>query len=148
MSRPKLSLPIQKVCFSVSPSSVVISPAWPGRKSRLAGSNSEGSTVPSHGASSATSNSNSNTSAPMRTDQLARTRDHTELCGTTVALSTDRAARSAGLQSVRGVMSVSDARIEHHVRQVDREVDQHVDEREQQDHALDGGKVARQHGID
>src|SRR6185295_1639777 len=128
MSRPKLSLPIQKVCLSVSPSSVVISPDLPGSRSRLAGSNSDGSTVPSHGATSAMTTSTISTRPPMRTDQLARTRDHPDACGTTVALSTDSAARSVGVQSVRGVMSVADARIEHHVGQIDREVDQHVDE--------------------
>jgi hypothetical protein len=32
MSRPKLSLPIRNWCFSVSPSSVVISPVLPGQQ--------------------------------------------------------------------------------------------------------------------
>jgi hypothetical protein len=74
MSRPKESEPIRKVCCSVSPSSVVISPGLPGSRSRLPASNSDGSTVPSHGAASATSSITASTLAPMRTDQLRRTR--------------------------------------------------------------------------
>src|SRR5512143_724820 len=111
MSRPKESDPIRKVCCSVSPSRVVISPRMPGSRSRLPASNSDGSTVPSSGAASATSTSNASTLAPMRTDQFWNTR--------AVA------------------MLIADPRIEEHVGQVDQQVDQHVDEREEQDHPLD-----------
>src|SRR5687767_14756130 len=44
--------------------------------------------------------------------------------------------------------SVADPRVEEHVREVDHQVDQYVDEGEEQDHALDGWEVARQHRID
>src|SRR5688572_1566406 len=156
MSRPKLSEPIRKRCFSVSPSRVVISPWRPGRRSRLAGSNSDGSTVPSQGASSAIATSSSRKYAPRRTDRLLRTRVHALSWVTTEAASTDSASKltasasGAGLRTTLSMrqQSVADARVEEHVRQVDQQVDHHVDEREQQDHALDRRKVARQHRVD
>ena len=93
MSRPKLSLPIKKRCFSVSPSSVVISPIAPGLRSRLAGSKREGSTVPSQGASSATSTSSSKALPPRRTPQLRRTRCHALGVWWMVAASVDSASK-------------------------------------------------------
>src|SRR6185436_13476593 len=121
MSRPKESEPIMNVCLMISPSSVVISPALPGTRSRLPASNSVGSTVPSQGAAAATNTSSTSTLAPMRTDQFLKT---------------------------RGVaMLVTDPRVEKHVRQVDQQVDHHVEEGKKQDHALDGRKIARQHRI-
>src|SRR5512135_1835233 len=125
MSRPKESEPITKVCCSVSPSSVVISPVMPGSRSRLPASNSDGSTVPSQGAATAMSTISASRLAPMRTDQLARTRRSTLSC----------------------MASVADARVEEHVRQVDQQVDEHVDEREEQDQALHRREVAREHRV-
>src|SRR5271170_6398409 len=98
MSRPKESEPKRKVCLMISPSSVVISPVLPGTRSRLPASNSVGSTVPSHGAAIATSTSSASTLAPMRTDQLP------------------------------GMCLIADPRVEEHVREVDQQVDQHVNE--------------------
>src|SRR5262245_54828872 len=116
MSRPNESEPMRKRCWSVSPSSVVISPVAPGSRSRLPASNSDGSTVPSQGAASATTSSAARMLAPMRTDQFARTRDR--------------------------IFLIPDPRIERDVGQVDEQVDEHVYEREEQDHALDGREVA------
>src|SRR6185369_7152157 len=98
MSRPYESDPITNVCCSVSPSSVVMSPVLPGSRSRLPASNSDGSTVPSHGAAKATSTITSSTLAPMRTDQFLN------------------------------ILLIADARIEEHVGQIHQQVDQHVDE--------------------
>src|SRR5215208_4891197 len=156
MSRPKLSEPIRKRCCSVSPSSVVISPIRPGSRSRLAGSNSDGSTVPSQGASSAIAISNVRTEAPMRTDTLRRTRVHALGCVTTEAASTDSVSKLAASASGADEIAtpcikenlVADARVEEHVREIDQQVDHHVDEREQQDQALDRREVACQHRID
>src|SRR3546814_19220374 len=44
-------------------------------------------------------------------------------------------------------LSVSDARVEQGVGQVDQQIDQHIEEREDQDHRLDGRKVAAEHGV-
>src|SRR6202030_4289635 len=60
------------------------------------------------------------------------------LCATTGA------AMSAGATAI----SVADARIEQSVADVDREIDQHIGGREQQDDALDDRVVAAQDGID
>src|SRR3954471_22278420 len=117
MSRPYESEPMRKTCFTVSPSRLMISPASPRRRSRLAASKSEGSTVPSSGAAMAMAIRSSNARPPMGTDQFCNMR------------------------------LIADPRIEEHVRQVDQTVDHHVDEREKQDQALHGGKVARKHGI-
>src|SRR5436190_23659962 len=117
MSRPNESEPMRKTWFSASPSSVVISPAWPGIRSRLAESNSVGSTVPSHGAAAASRTRSARTAPPMRTDQLAR------------------------------MFLIADPGIEEDVGNVDQQVDRHVDEREEQDQALHGREVAREHRV-
>src|SRR6478609_8062498 len=106
---------MRNTCFTVSPSGVVISPASPGSRSRLAASNRVGSTVPSHGAVTPSTISTRSAHPPMRTDQFWSTR------------------------------LIADPPVEEHVREVDQQVDRNVDEREEQAHTLDGGKVARQH---
>jgi len=45
-------------------------------------------------------------------------------------------------------ISVAYARVEDHVREIDQKVDPDVDEREEQDQALDGREVARQYRVD
>src|SRR3954470_2781313 len=114
MSRPNESEPIRNTCFTVSPSSVVISPASPGRRSRLAASNSVGSTVPRNGAAIAMTIRNKSAEAPIRTDQFC------------------------------SIRLIADPRIEENVGEVDQQVDHHIDEGEEQDHALDGREVARE----
>src|SRR5262249_3371907 len=47
-----------------------------------------------------------------------------------------------------GVASVPDTRVEHDVEQVHKQIEQHVDSREKQQHALNHGIVARKDGID
>src|SRR5690349_13851679 len=96
MSRPKESEPIGKRCFSVSPSSVVISPLCPGVRSRLAASNNVGSTVPRYGAVTEMMIRNRSAEAPIRTDQFCRTR------------------------------LIADPRVEEDVRKVDQQVDHHI----------------------
>src|SRR2546423_7572776 len=114
MSRPNESEPMRKTCLIVSPSSVVISPASPGVRSRLAASKSVGSTVPSQGAAIARTIRSSSALAPIRTDQFLSMR------------------------------LIADPRVEEDVGEVDQQVDHHVDEGEEEDHALDGREVARQ----
>src|SRR5215475_2963943 len=100
MSRPNESEPMRKTCFCVSPSSVVISPSAPGSRSRLPASNRDGSTVPSHGAATATSTSSTSTLAPMRTDQLLK------------------------------ILLIANSRIEEQVGKIHQQVDEHVGEGE------------------
>src|SRR3954470_19082162 len=109
MSRPKESEPMRKTCFTVSPSRLVISPCSPGRRSRLAASNRFGSTVPSRGAVRARRIRIARAMPPIRTDGFLRTR------------------------------LIPDPGIEREVGKVDQQVHHHVDEREKQDHALNGG---------
>src|SRR5690606_24390318 len=47
-----------------------------------------------------------------------------------------------------GPTSVADAGIEEGIGDVDRQIDEDVDQREQQDHPLDDGIVALQHRVD
>ena len=82
------------LCFSSSPSSVMISPLCPGRRSRLAASNSEGSTVPSHGAASDSRTISNSAQPPRRTDQLRCSRCHVLSRRAMLADSTERACRS------------------------------------------------------
>src|SRR5947209_6606461 len=99
----------------------MISPASPGRRSRLAASKSEGSTVPSSGAAMAMAIRSSSAEPPIRTDQFWTMR--------------------------RIFPLIADPRVEEHVREVDQQIDHHVDEREEKDQPLHGGKVAREHRI-
>ena len=57
-------------------------------------------------------------------------------------------ARAFRRPAGRARHSIADPRVEQRVGDIDEKVDQHVDEREQQDHRLDGRIIARQHGID
>src|SRR5258708_18717116 len=93
-------------CFTGSPSGVLISPACPGSRSRLAASNRVGSTVPSQGAVTARKTKNKSAAPPRRTDQLAR------------------------------MWLIADPRVEEHVGQVDQQVDRHIQEGEEQDQPL------------
>src|SRR5262249_18287927 len=103
---------MRKTCFTVSPSSVVISPGCSGSRSRLAASKSVGSTVPSAGAANAIRTRRRRETPPIRTDQLSRTR------------------------------LIADPRVEKNVGEIDQQVDQHVRDGEKQDHALHGREVA------
>src|SRR5262249_25767666 len=44
--------------------------------------------------------------------------------------------------------SIADPRVEERVGEINRQIDEHVGEREQQDDGLDGGIVAGQHRVD
>src|ERR1041384_4635558 len=97
MSRPNESEPSRKTCLMVSPSSVMISPACPGSRSRLAASKSEGSTVTSQGACVASRIRTSGALPPIRTDQFCR------------------------------ILLIADPGVEQHVGEVDQQVDADVD---------------------
>src|SRR4051794_36708041 len=118
MSRPNESEPIRNTCFTVSPSNVVISPASPGRRSRLAASKSVGSTVPRYGAAMEIRMRTASAVAPMRTDQFCR------------------------------IVLIADPWVEKHIGKVDQQVDHHVDEGEEKNQPLDRGEVAREHRVD
>src|SRR5690242_10282370 len=96
MSRPNESEPMRKRCLSVSPSSVVISPLCPGVRSRLAASNSVGSTAPRYGAAIEITVRNKSAEAPIRTDQFLK------------------------------ILLIADPRVEEHVGQVDQQVHHHI----------------------
>src|SRR5258708_15473760 len=106
MWRPRESDPIRNTCFTVSPSRLTISPGSPGRRSRLAASNSDGSTVPSRGAAMAMKLRTRSTAPPIRTEALPR------------------------------MVLIADPGIEEHVRQVDQQIHHDVHEGEEQDHPL------------
>src|SRR6185295_12916394 len=99
-----------------------------GCRRRSTGATACGSTVPSQGASTAIRTMVSSTIPPAiavgwrRNASLKRARVGDCECGPAMALV---------------AMSVADARIEEHIGEIDREVDQHVDAGKDQDHPLD-----------
>src|SRR6266571_9528287 len=122
MSRPKLSVPNQ--C------------ARSGRSSRSTGRISCGSPVHQSGASTAVSTSRASaTSPPTNVGWRATTRR---------ALAT-RPARGG---TASNAYSVADAGIEEDIEDVHGEVDQHVYDRDDQDHALDHRIVATDDRVD
>src|SRR5262245_55128774 len=102
---------------------------------RLTGATACGSTVPSHGASAATRIMAASTTPPT---MAVGWRHSASLKRPRTGDPDDGAARAAV------AMSVSDARVEEHVREIDREVDEDVGPREDQDDALDDRVVAAQ----
>ena len=74
MSRPKLSVPSQKVCATVLPSTRVKSPLSPAGLLMKLESMADGSNVPSQGASKDTKTMNPSTKAPNRIEPLAHKR--------------------------------------------------------------------------
>src|SRR5436190_1095935 len=107
---------------------------------RRIGDTASGSTVPSHGAKMAIAIIKSSTTPP------------------TIAVGWRRNASRRNCQveetgfgaasTVIADMSVTNPRVEEHIRQIDREIDQHVDRREHQDHPLDDRVVATQDRVD
>src|SRR2546430_17402557 len=100
----------------------------PGARRRRIGETASGSAVPSHGAASAIVIISSNTTAPKiavgwrRKASLKRNQ----------VGEIDRGALIA-----TAAMSVPDARIDQRVAEINQQVDDHVQRREQQRHALD-----------
>src|SRR5262245_4209551 len=92
---------------------------------RLMGATACGSTVPSHGASTATRIIAASTTPPA---MAVGCRRNASLKRCQVGETDARAPGTA-----IAVMSVADARIEQHVAQVDGEIDQHVRRREDED---------------
>src|SRR5215831_209585 len=111
-----------------------------GSFSRCTGATAWGSAVASHGASTATSSIAASTTPPAIAVGWRRraSRKRRQM--------SDDSARGPG--SASAVTSIPYARIEQHVGQVDREVDQHVERREDENHTLDDGIVAAQDGVD
>src|SRR5688572_536404 len=106
---------------------------------RFTGATACGSTVPSHGARIATRIMASSTSPPMIAVGWRR--------------SASRKLRQVGetgfgMSSAAADMLVADARVEEHVAQVHREIDQHVCGGEDQHHALDDRVVAPEDRVD
>src|SRR5260221_12988332 len=102
---------------------------------RFTGATAWGSTVPSHGASTAMRIMASSTRPPAIAVGWRR--------------SASRKLRQVGetafgTSSATAAMSVADARIEEHVAQVHREVDEHVGRGKHEHHALDERVVAAQ----
>src|SRR5258706_5813295 len=102
---------------------------------RLTGATAWGSTVPSHGASTAIRIIASSTRPPAMAVGWRR--------------SASRKLRQVGetgfgTSSAMAAMSVADAGVEEHVAQVHREVDQHVGRGKHQHYALDDRGVAAQ----
>src|SRR6185295_13640978 len=106
---------------------------------RCTGATAWGSTVPSQGASAATSSIAASTTPPTIAVGWRRnaSRKRRQVSGDP--------AWASGRASV--ATSVADARVEEHVGEVDREVDQHVEPGEDEDHSLDDGVVAAQDGV-
>src|SRR5438876_953174 len=104
--------------------------------SRLAGETACGSIVPIHGARIAMANMTMRMTPPMSAVgwrlNASRNRRHVG--------DTDLVATGAAGAVV--LMSITYPRIEQHVREIDRQIDQHVDRGKNQDHALDDGIVA------
>src|SRR5690349_17222284 len=113
--------------------------------SRLIGDTACGSTVPSHGASSAMAIMNSSTAPPTIAVGCRRNAVRTNATVETAGL----AEVSRAIADMRGKgRSVPNPRVDHHVREIDREIDEHVDGGEQQDDALDDRIVPPQDRID
>src|SRR6185436_10110233 len=98
--------------------------------SRLIGATACGSTVPSHGASSAIAIIASRITPPA------------------IAVGCLRKASLKPRQVGDATMSITDAWIEQHVANIHREVDEHVGARKDQHHALDDRVIAPQDRID
>src|SRR5687768_17277330 len=104
---------------------------------RLTGSTACGSVVPSHGASAATRIIAASTIPPAMAVGWRRS----------ASLKRPSVGEMEVVVIAAVAISVADARVEVHVGEVHREVDEHVGAREDQDHALDDRVVAPQDGI-
>src|SRR5436190_17171914 len=98
--------------------------------SRWIGATACGSTVPSHGASSASA-------------IMAR-----RMTPPAIAVGCRRKASLNLSQVGDAAMSIADARIQQHVAEIHGEVDEHVGAREDEHHALDDRVVAAQDRVD
>src|SRR5690348_8792331 len=115
-----------------------------GGRSRFAGDTASGSTVPSHGASSAIATIATRITPPTIAigwrRNASRKRRHVG--------DTERATPSDAAGSAVAMSSIANARVEQRVGQVDRQVHEHVYRREDQRDALDDRVVAAQDRVD
>src|ERR1700682_2248220 len=111
---------------------------------RLIGAPACGSIVPSHGAKIAMATMQIRMTPPMSAVgwRLKASRKRRQVGDIDLCEAID------GSIKVIAPISVAYARIEENVRQVDQQIDQHVDRGKIQNHALDDGIVAAQNRID
>src|SRR6202049_1217170 len=111
---------------------------------RLIGATACGSMVPSHGAKIAMATMQIRITPPMSAVgwRLKASRKRRQVGDTDLGAAVDGATRVVAL------ISITYARIEKNVRQVDQEIDQHVDRGKNENHALNDGIVAAQDRVD